>query len=70
MKSTVMKKVYNAPGIYVLNLETTNSLLSGSTTITINPDGESVDAGNAAARGSISSSWDDEEGEEESKFWF
>ena len=68
MKSTVMKKAYNAPEIYVLNLEITNSLLSSS--ITINSNGDSVDAGGAAARGSISSSWDDEEREEESKFWF
>lgn len=68
MKSTIMKKVYNAPEIYVLNLEIKDSLLSGS--ITINRNGESVDAGNAAARGSISSSWDDEEWDVEEDFHY
>ena len=54
-----MKKIYNAPEITVVNLKTTNSLLTNS--ITINKEGESVDAGQAATRGACFSSWDDEE---------
>ena len=55
-----MKKIYNAPEITVVNLNTTNCLLSGSITINSN-DGDSVDAGQAATRGARFSSWDDEE---------
>lgn len=54
-----MKKIYNAPEITVVNLNTTNCLLSDS--ITINSNGESVNASQAASRGARFSSWDDEE---------
>lgn len=54
-----MKKIYNAPEITVVNLNTTNCLLTNS--IIINKEGESVDAGQAAARGSRFSSWSDDE---------
>jgi hypothetical protein len=56
-----MKKIYNAPEITVVNLNTTNCLLTNS--ITINTDGESVDAGQAAARSARFSSWSDEDDE-------
>ena len=52
-----MKKIYNAPEITVVNLNTTNCLLTNS--IRINKEGESVDAGQAAARGSRFSRWED-----------
>ena len=56
-----MKKIYNAPEITVVNLNTTNCLLSNS--IRINSTDESVNASQAATRGACFSSWDDEEEE-------
>lgn len=56
---TIMKKTYNAPEITVVNLNTTNCLLTNS--IIINKEGESVDAGHAAARRSRFSTWEDNE---------
>lgn len=54
-----MKKIYNAPEISVVNLNTTNCLLSNS--IRINSTDGDVDASQAASRGARFSSWDDEE---------
>ena len=54
-----MKKIYNAPEITVVNLKTTNSLLTNS--ITFNSTDGDVDASQAATRGARFSSWDDEE---------
>lgn len=56
-----MKKIYNAPKAMVINIKPAHSLLAGS--IRINSSGSSVDASNAASRGSSFSGWgnDDEE---------
>ena len=56
-----MKKIYNAPEIIVVNLNTTNCLLTNS--IRINKEDASVGADQAAARGSRFSSWSDEDDE-------
>ena len=54
-----MKKIYNAPEITVVNLNTTNCLLTNS--IIINKEDESVNANQAAARSARFSSWDEDD---------
>ena len=54
-----MKKIYNAPEITVVNLNTTNCLLTNS--IIINKEGDPVGAGQAASRRSRFSTWEDNE---------